>query len=170
LSINLIAAIDKNRGLGFNNELLVKLPSDMAHFKNLTTGHFIIQGRKTFESIGRPLPNRKNIILTRNKDYKAPHGTFIYHDIETVISEYQNLNNNESELFIIGGGELFSQSIELADRIYLTIIEHAFENVDSYFPPLSTIEWQVEHDKTIFHPADSNNEFDHYFLTYQRRK
>jgi dihydrofolate reductase len=167
--INLIAAIDRNRGLGFNNELLVKLPSDMSHFKKLTTGHFIVQGRKTYDSIGHPLPNRHNIILTRNKDYKAPVGTFVYHDIETVIKQYKLLNNNESELFIIGGSELFSQTLEFADRIYLTIIEHSFENVDSFFPELSTVDWKVVSEETIYKPRDDKNEFDLYFLTYQRR-
>jgi dihydrofolate reductase len=168
--INLIAAIDRNRGLGFNNELLVKLPSDMSHFKKLTTGHFIVQGRKTYDSIGHPLPNRQNIILTRNKEYRAPLGTFVYHDIETVIKQYKLLNNNESELFIIGGAELFSQSLEFADRIYLTIIEHSFENCDSFFPELSNVDWKVLSEKTIHVPKDAKNEYDHYFLTYEKRR
>jgi dihydrofolate reductase len=168
--INLIAAVDLNNGLGYQNELLVKLSSDMSHFKKLTTGHFIVQGRKTFDSIGRPLPNRQNIILTRNKEYKAPVGTFVYHSIDEVVKQYKILNNNESELFIIGGGELFSQSLPYAERIYLTIIEHSFENCDSFFPPFSMMDWEVISDKTVFHPKDDKNEYDHYFVTYERRK
>jgi dihydrofolate reductase len=165
--INLIAAIDLNRGLGFNNDLLVKLPSDMRHFRELTTGHFIVQGRRTFASIGKPLPNRTNIILTRNKRYSAPYGTFVYHSIEDVIHAYHMQNNDESELFIIGGANIYSQAIHYADRLYLTIIDHEFMNVDSYFPTFSMLDWKPV--SNVENLADENNPYDHYFVEYQRR-
>lgn len=168
--INLIAAIDLNNGLGYKNELLCHLSNDLKHFKNLTSGHFVCMGRLTYDSIGNPLPNRTNIILTRNKDYKAPLGTFVYHSIEDVISEYNNLNNNESELFIIGGGDIFKQAMSYADRIYLTIIQNKFSHVDSYFPLIDLSEWQVVQGQTVHNKADSNNEYDHVFVTYEKRK
>ena len=165
--INLIAAIDLQRGLGFNNDLLVKLPNDMKHFKKLTTGHFIVMGRRTFDSIGKPLPNRTNIILTRNKDYTAPYGTFVYHSIEDVVHAYHKQNNNESELFVIGGAEVYSQAIQYADRLYLTIIDHEFPKVDSFFPTFSMLDWKpVNNIKNL---ADKNNLYDHYFVIYERR-
>jgi dihydrofolate reductase len=165
--INLIAAIDLNRGIGSNNDLLVKLPNDMKHFRELTTGHFIVQGRRTFDSIGHPLPNRTNIILTRNKRYSAPYGTFVYHSIEEVIHAYHKQNNDESELFIIGGAEVYSQAIHYADRLYLTIIDHEFPNVDSFFPAFSFLDWKVT--SNIRNEADENNPYVHSFITYERR-
>jgi dihydrofolate reductase len=168
--INIIAACGLNKEIGYQNQLLCKLENDMQHFVKLTTNNFVCMGRKTYESIGKPLKNRTNIILTRNKDYKAPPGTFVYYDIETVINQYKSLNNNESELFFIGGSEIYSQALPYASKIHLTIIENEFHHADSFFPPFSTIEWEVLSDKTIFHPKDDKNEFDHYMLTYQRRK
>jgi dihydrofolate reductase len=165
--INLIAAIDLNRGIGSENDLLVKLPSDMKHFRELTTGHFIVMGRRTFDSIGHPLPNRTNIILTRNKKHKAPHGTFVYHSIEEVIHAYHMQNHDESELFIIGGAEVYSQAIQYADRLYLTIIDHEFPNVDSFFPAFSMLDWKPVNN--VENKADENNLYDHYFVTYERR-
>lgn len=165
--INLIAAIDLNRGLGSNNDLLIKLSNDMKHFRELTTGHFIVQGRRTFDSIGKPLPNRTNIILTRNKDYSAPYGTFVYHSIEDVIHAYHKQNNDESELFIIGGAEVYSQAIHCADRLYLTIIDHEFSNVDSFFPAFSMDDWKPV--SNVENKADEKNPFDHFFVEYHRR-
>jgi dihydrofolate reductase len=95
--INLIACIDLNCGLGFQNDLLIKLKNDMKYFKELTTGQFVVQGRKTFESIGHPLPNRHNIILTKNLNYKAPVGTYAYHSLEDIIHEYKQYNDNQNE-------------------------------------------------------------------------
>jgi dihydrofolate reductase len=163
--INLVAAIDLNCGLGINNELLINLPNDMKHFRELTTRHFVVMGRKTYESIGHPLPNRTNIILTRNKNYKAPYGTFVYHSIEEVINAYNTQNNNESELFFIGGEDIYYQALSYADRIYLTIIKHAFENVDTHFPRLNPRYWKAI--KNVENTADENHPYDYHFVTYE---
>jgi dihydrofolate reductase len=167
--INIIAACGLNNEIGYQNQLLCKLDNDMRHFRKLTENNYCVMGRKTFESIGKPLKNRHNIILTRDENYKAPPGTFVYHDIEEVIKQYR-LNNNESELFFIGGSEIYSQVIPYASRIYLTIIENKFEHADSFFPQFSMMDWKIASDKTVFHPKDDYNEFDHYFVEYQRRK
>lgn len=166
--INIIAAIDLNRGIGSNNDLLTKLPNDMKHFKELTTGHFVVQGRHTYESIGHPLPNRTNIILTRNKKYIPPVGTFVYHSIEDVINAYKNQNNNESDLWFIGGEKVYQQAIPYADRLYLTITDHEFPLADCYFPSFSMMDWKPI--ENVENKADENNLYDHYFVTYERRK
>jgi dihydrofolate reductase len=163
--INLIAAIDLNCGLGFNNELLVKLPNDMKRFRELTQNNFVCMGRKTFDSIGHPLPNRTNIILTRDKNYTSPHGTFIYHSIEEVISAYKTQNNNESELFFIGGEDIFFQALPYADRIHLTIIDHVFEHVDTHFPRINPRYWKAI--KNVENKADEKHPYGYYFVTYE---
>jgi dihydrofolate reductase len=168
--INIIAALGLNNEIGHQNKLLCKLENDMEHFIRITSGNFVCMGRKTYDSIGHPLKNRQNIILTRDENYKAPVGTFVFHSIEEVIKAYKNLNNNESELFFIGGSEIYSQIIPYASRMYLTIIENKFEHADSFFPQFSMIDWKIVSDKTVFHPKDDYNEFDHYFVTYERRK
>lgn len=167
MSISLIACLDLNNSIGYKNQLLCRLRNDMKHFRQLTEGNFICMGRKTFESIGKPLSNRYNIILTRNKKYKAPQGTFVYYSLEDVINEYRNLNNNESELFIIGGSEIYYQAMPYADRICLTIIDHTFKRADSYFPKFSLDDWKPI--ECIENKADDENEYDHYFVTYERR-
>lgn len=167
MTISLIAAIDLNRGLGYQNELLVKLPNDMKNFKKLTTGHFVVQGRKTYESIGYPLSNRHNIILTRDNKYKAPLGTYVYHSVEDVIKAYNNQNNNESELFFIGGAEVYKQALPHVDKIYLTVIENNFSSVDSYFPSFSLNEFKPI--ENIFNPLDEKNPYNHSFITYERK-
>ena len=165
--IKLIAAIDLNSSLGFENKLLTKLPNDMKHFKKLTTNGFVCMGRRTYDSIGHALPNRTNIILTRNKKYKAPVGTFVYHSIEEVIEQYKNQNNNESELYFIGGSEVYNQALPYCDRIYLTIIQHTFPEVDTWFPRISLVDWKPI--ETVKNKADDKNEHDHFFVTYERR-
>jgi dihydrofolate reductase len=165
--INLIAAMDLSTGIGYQNGLLVRLPNDMKHFKDLTTGNFVVMGRKTFESIGFPLPNRHNIILTKNKKYKAPVGTFLYHSIEEVINAYKNQNNNESELFFIGGEDIFYQALPFADKIHLTIIDNTFDEVDTYFPRINLRYWKPI--KNIKNESDEDHPYDYYFVTYERR-
>jgi dihydrofolate reductase len=166
--INIIAACDYNNAIGNNNELLVKLKNDMKHFKELTANGFICMGRKTYDSIGHPLPNRTNIILTRNKKYKAPFGTFVYHSIDEVIQHYKNQNNNESELWIIGGSEVYNQALPYADRLYLTIIQHTFPEADTYFPKFSLNVWKPVSCEKF--EADDDNPYAHYFVTYERRE
>lgn len=133
-TLSLIAAIDENRGLGKNNQLLFKIPEDMKRFRKITEGHVIIMGRKTFESIGRPLPNRTNIVITRDENYEAPGG-IVVHSLDeafVVAASYAA----EKEVFIIGGGEIFKQSIGSADKLYLTVVKGTYD-ADTFFPDYS---------------------------------
>jgi dihydrofolate reductase len=126
--ITLIAACSKNRVIGNENKLIWNIPGDLKRFKELTTGHTVLMGRKTFESIGRPLPNRRNVILTRDKEFKA-EGCLVYSDLKEVLELFGN------DLFIIGGEQIYKQTIGYADFIELTLVHKEFEG-DAYFPEI----------------------------------
>jgi dihydrofolate reductase len=128
--ISLIAAMSGNRIIGRNNKMPWKLPSDRKRFHEITRGHYVIMGRKTFESIGRPLPGRKNIILTRQRNYMV-EGCIIAHDLDSAFTAC----GDTDEVFICGGGEVFQETIFMADRIYLTIV-HAVVEGDTLFPDI----------------------------------
>lgn len=165
--INLIAAIGLGNELGYKNQLLCSLPNDMKRFKEITTGQFCVMGRKTYESIGKPLPNRHNVIVTRNVKYQASPETYVYTSLEEVIFEYKAYNNNENELFIIGGEQIYKQALEYAERIYLTIIDHAFPKADAYFPQFDITEWEIiSHEQ---HKMDNDHLYNFHFVTYQRK-
>jgi dihydrofolate reductase len=132
--IKIIVAMSKNRVIGNNNELIWKLSSDLKRFKELTTSHPVVMGRKTYESISRPLPNRRNIIITRNSEYEVE-------GCETVSSLEEALLLTNNDCFIIGGGEIYKQSLEVADKIYLTLVHQEFEG-DTQFPELGK-EWEI---------------------------
>jgi dihydrofolate reductase len=155
-TISIIAAIGKNRELGKDNKLLWHIPEDLKRFRQLTSGHPIIMGRKTFESIGRCLPNRTNVIITKNSQFDPwkfnncqTCEVFVAHSLEEAIertSMYKNKNINvtgnvksvtdENEIFVIGGGQIFEQAIKFADRLYLTIVHKSFD-ADTFFPDYS---------------------------------
>ena len=147
--LSIIVAVAENNVIGKDNDLIWKLPRDMRHFKETTTGHYIIMGRKTFESNGRPLPNRTNVIITRDKTYKA-EGCIIAHSLEDAIKEAKN----DSEAFIIGGGVIYELAMPLIDRIYLTKIHHLFEG-DTFFPELNMNEWLITEER-FFEPDEKN--------------
>lgn len=128
--ISIIAALGKNRALGLGNELLWPIPDDLKRFKKITSGHPIIMGSKTYESIGKPLPNRTNIILTRNKNYDAP-GTIIATSLEEAFEKAGN-----DEVFVIGGAQIYTLALPYADKLYLTLIEDEKE-ADAFFPDYS---------------------------------
>lgn len=132
--VSLIAAIGKNRVIGKDNSLPWKLPEDMKRFKELTIGKPVIMGRKTFESIGRPLPNRKNIILTRDKNYEA-EGCKVVHSVEEAL-KFANAN----EVMVIGGAQIYKEFLPVANKMYLTLIDEDFEG-DAYFPEYNIYEW-----------------------------
>lgn len=166
--ISLVAAIDRNNAIGYKNQLLVRLPNDMKHFKQLTTSgnhNIVVMGRKTFESIGKPLPNRINVVLTKNKDYVAPRSIFIYHSIEEILKQYRNYGECKPSLWIAGGSEIYQQFMPYADRLYITLIDHVFEQADTYFPKI-TDEWQLISEQ--YNPTDENNPYDHYFRIYEK--
>jgi len=127
--IALVVAMAENNVIGKNNQLIWHLPADLKHFKNLTTGHPIIMGRKTFESIGKPLPSRTNIVITRQEDFK-PEGVLVAHSLNEGLMLAQQLDAN---IFVIGGAEIYKQAMFLADTIYLTEVHHEFEG-DTFFP------------------------------------
>lgn len=128
--ISIIAAIGSNRELGNNNKLLWHIPEDLKRFKDLTLNHPVIIGRKTFESINRPLPNRTNIIITRDKEYQ-PDGCLITHSLEEAIELAKS--KDSEKIFIIGGGQIYQQAIDLADKLYLTVVKGTFD-ADTFFP------------------------------------
>ena len=135
MRISIIAAMAKNRVIGQKNALPWHLPEDLKHFRKLTMGHHIVMGRKTFESIGKPLPGRTSIVVSRNADLVIP-GAEVAPSMEKAVS----LCSGDEEIFIIGGGELFSQAMSFADRIYLTEIQDEYEG-DAYFPRMDPSEW-----------------------------
>lgn len=153
--ISMIAAIaSENRALGLNGRLIYHIPEDLKRFKEITTGHPIIMGRKTFESIGMPLPNRRNIVITRDEDYFA-EDIAIVHSLEEALGLVANEDEvftsdkkedrGEHEVFIIGGGEIYQQAIGMADKLYLTVVEGSPE-ADTYFPDYSNFK-KVVHEE-----------------------
>jgi dihydrofolate reductase len=151
--------------IGHKNKLLSHQSADLKRFKQLTQGNFVVYGRNTYESMSKILHSRHNIILTRDKKFHVP-GAFVRHSLEDVIKEYK-LNNNMQELFICGGQQVYEQGIKYANKLYITIIDHNFSKADSYFPDFDMDEWNViDYEK---HPADENNEYDYWFITYERK-
>ena len=135
--ITLIAAASENNALGKDNQLIWHLSDDLKRFKRLTQGHAVIMGRKTFESMPRALPNRKNIILTRNKDYQADDA-WVVHSIEAALK----LTKGDMQPFVIGGGEIYTLFLSIADRIELTRVHRAFE-ADAFFPKINAQHWAL---------------------------
>jgi dihydrofolate reductase len=141
MKISIIVAVAQNDVIGKDNTLIWHLPADMKYFKEKTSGHCIITGRKNYESIPekfRPLPNRTNIVITRQKDYQAP-GAIVVSSLEKAIEKAKEIETQE--IFIIGGGEIFNQSLAISDTIYLTRIHENFEG-DVFFPQLNMNEWK----------------------------
>jgi dihydrofolate reductase len=159
--ISAVVVVDKNQGIGSNNQLLVHFPADLKRFKSITTGHSIIMGRKTFESMGRALPNRRNIVISRQLDLSLPGA-----EITSSLSEALALCKDDQEVFIIGGAEIFKQALPLLNKIYLTKIEKSFE-ADTFFPEITSHEWE-EIEREEFQP-DEKTAFSYSFLTYQKR-
>jgi dihydrofolate reductase len=161
--ISFIVAMDKNRLIGKGNQLPWHLPEDLKFFKRVTMGHPIIMGRKTHESIGKPLPGRENIIITRDRGYSKEGCTIIHSPSE--ISQFDE--KGEEELFVIGGAEIFKEVFPIADRLYVTLIDHEFAG-DTYFPEFNENDWQlVSTEKGI---KDEKNSFDYSFVVYDRIK
>jgi len=139
LKISMIVAMGKNREIGINNEIPWHLPEDLKFFKKTTLGHHIVMGRKTFESIGKPLPGRKTIILTKNPEYLV-EGCISANSIEKAIEIAENAG--EDELMICGGANIYQQVLDKADRLYLTTVDYTGE-ADAYFPDLNLSQWHA---------------------------
>lgn len=160
--ISIIVAMDEAGGIGKNGTLPWRLRTDLQRFKRITLGHSLIMGRKTFDSIGRPLPGRTNIIITRNRQFAAP-GCRVTNSLKMALQIANE--SNEQEVFVIGGGQIFEQSLALADRIYLTCV-HTISDSQVFFPPLDWARWQIlEQEQT---PAGEQDEFATTFYLLQR--
>ncbi|MES2411168.1 MAG: dihydrofolate reductase [Bacteroidota bacterium] len=159
--ITLIAAVAENNALGKDNKLLWHLSDDFKRFKNITSGHYIIMGRKTFESFPKPLPNRTHIIITRQKNYTAKH-CIVVDSLQKAIT----VSPKDEEIFIIGGGEIYKQSIQIADKLDITRVHHTFD-ADTFFPEIDLNKWKLTSEE--FHPKDEKHQFDFTFQTYLRK-
>jgi dihydrofolate reductase len=158
----MIAAVAENNALGKNNDLLWHLPNDFKRFKEITSGHHIIMGRKTFESFPKPLPNRTHVIITRQNDFEY-EGCVVVQNIEKAISVCP-INEN---LYIIGGGEIYQQSISFADQLDITRVHHSFD-ADVYFPEIDPEIWELTSE--TYHSKDERHLFDYTFQTFVRKK
>ena len=158
--ITIIAAAGENNELGKDNQIIWHLPDDFKRFKTITSGHYIIMGRKTFESFPKPLPNRTHIIITRNKNYSAPDGCFVVDSIENAIS----ICPKNETIFIIGGGEIYKQSINMANCIELTRVHNTFD-ADAFFPTIDLTKWELV--SSEFHDKDEKHDFSFTFETYR---
>lgn len=159
--LTLIAAAGENNELGKDNDLVWHLPDDFKRFKKLTTGHYIIMGRKTFESFQEPLPNRTHVVITRKENYKK-EGVVIVHSLERAIE----LTEDDPQPFVIGGGEIYKQAIDVADMIELTRV-HATFDADTFFPEIDEKQWKLVAEE--FHGKDESHNFAFTYLTYERR-
>jgi dihydrofolate reductase len=161
--ISLIVAMDEEGGIGLQNRLPWHLSSDLKRFKSLTMGHHILMGRKTFESINRSLPGRTMILVTRQANYR-PEGCLVVSSLREGLKLAER--KGESEIFIIGGGQIFAQAIKLADRIYLTLV-HTIVGCDVFFPEYDETSWQVTDATHQF--ASAQDDFDYTYKTLVRQ-
>ena len=158
--ISIVAAVSQNGVIGKDGKIPWKLPADLAYFKNLTMGHAIVMGRKTYDSIGKALPGRTNIVITRQKHFSAAD-CIVAHSLKDAL-----LKAEGKEIFIIGGGEIYREAMPLADKLYLTLVEQDFEG-DAFFPPLDTAVWKFgSRTKGI---TDEKNQYPYSFLVVERK-
>ena len=160
--ITIVVAMGLDNEIGADNQLLWHLPKDLKHFKELTSEHPIIMGRKTYESIGKPLPNRTNIVISRKKDW-FEEGILIVGSVKEAVKFAKKI---DEQVFIIGGGTIYEQTLDLTDKLEVTLVQTKLE-ADTFFPKISPKIW----DKTdeICHEKDEHNEFDFCFQTYERK-
>jgi dihydrofolate reductase len=159
MTLTLIAAVAENNALGKDNQMLWHLPDDFKRFKQLTSGHYIIMGRKTFESLPGMLPNRKHVIITRQQDYKA-EGCIIVNSLDEALAA----SPQDEEVFIIGGGEIYKQAIGRANKLELTRVHSVAPEADAFFPDFDENVWKLTEE--VFHPKDEKHRFDFTFETY----
>lgn len=161
--ISFVVAADEANVIGNKNQLPWHLPNDLKYFKNLTWAMPILMGRKTFESIGKPLPGRKSIVITRNENWTAD-GVTVVHSLDEALSIAKA--DDVAEIFVIGGAEIFRSGWPQAGRIYLTRVHHRFEG-DAFLPELNEAEWQLAKETAC--PADEKNAYAHTFQVWERR-
>jgi len=156
--ITIIAAIAENNALGKDNQLIWHLPADLKRFKKVTLGHHIIMGRKTFDSLGKPLPNRTTIIITRNKNY-SQKGCIVVHSLKDALEAAKA----DEDPYILGGAEIYEQALEIADKLDLTFVHHQFE-ADAFFPDIDPTIWKESLREDC--KADEKNNYNYSFVTY----
>lgn len=161
--IAIVVAVAQNGVIGRDNQLIWHLPADLKHFKQLTTGHPIVMGRRTFEAIGRPLPQRTNIVVTRQPDWQHP-GCEVANSVPAALELARTLT--DGDIFVIGGGEIYRQALPAVDVVYLTEVHHDFEG-DATFPDLSPAEWREESRQR--HEPDEKHAYAFSFVTLRRR-
>ncbi|MFA6924595.1 MAG: dihydrofolate reductase [Bacteroidales bacterium] len=159
--ISIIVAVAENNVIGKDNKLIWHLPADLVNFKKITMGHHIIMGRKTFESIGKPLPGRTSVIITKQKDYKVD-GCITANSLEEALG----IASNDTEVFIVGGAEIYRQSIDIADKIYFTKVYENFGG-DVFFPEIDMNKWEIS-SKTDFLP-DEKNKIQYSFIIFVKK-
>ena len=162
MKVSLIAAIAENGVIGKDNQLIWQISEDLKFFKRTTSGHHIIMGRKNYESIGRPLPNRTNVIITRNRNYVQEGCEIVYSLDEALLLAK---NNGDNEVMIIGGGEIYKQSLEKVDKMYITRVHETFEG-DTYFPQVEWSNWQLVSED--LHEKDENCKHDFTICIYEK--
>ncbi len=159
----IIAAVAENNALGKDNDLLWHLPNDFKRFKALTTGHYIIMGRKTFESFPKPLPNRTHVIITRQKKYVAQENCIVVSDLKAAFA----ICPENQDVYIIGGGEIYKQSIDIADKMELTRVHVSQIEADTYFPEFDEKDWELIFEE--YHSSDEKHQYPFSFLTYLKK-
>lgn len=159
--VTIVVAIGKNRGIGSNNQMLWHLPKDLKHFKEITSGHPVIMGRKTFESIGKPLPNRTNIVISRKSDW-FEEGVLIVGSIKEAVKFAKKI---DEDIFIIGGGNIYTQTMDMTDKIELTTVDAHIE-ADTFFPEIDGKIWKRV--SQACYEKDEKNPYDFCFETYER--
>ena len=160
--LSIAVAVGENFAIGKDNKLLWHMPADLKFFKQTTSGHTVVMGRKTLDSVGKPLPNRRNIVITRDKDLKI-EGAEVVNSLDDALSITQN---EEKPVFIIGGAEIYRQALPKTETLYLTIIHHNFE-ADTFFPEFDRNEWNVI--STEPNQADEKNKYDYTFEVLKRK-
>jgi dihydrofolate reductase len=167
VKISVVAATGENRVIGSKGKIPWRLPADLKRFKELTMGHPVLMGRKTFESIGKPLPGRINIVITSDPRYKA-EGCIVVHSFPDALRAAENkLAGDSSEVFVIGGAQVYATALPRAQTIYLTKVHGAFKG-DAFFPEFSESEWHLVRSEP--HEKDEKNPFAYDFLTYEREE
>jgi dihydrofolate reductase len=162
--VNIIVAVADNWAIGKDNRLLWHISEDLKFFKRTTLGCSVVMGRRTFESIGRPLPKRTNIVVSRGFD--APEGVLVASSLEQAL-ELAGGGSCESDVFVIGGGQIYAQSIDLAQKLYITHVHTVIEDADAFFPAIDPQVWQVESRSELYNDEESG--YDYEFVVYSRK-
>lgn len=159
-AVAFVVAMDNNRAIGRGGQLPWHLPDDLKHFKELTLGKTLLMGRKTYDSIGRPLPKRRNVVLTRDKSF-GPEGVEVVHTLQEALGL-------DSELVVIGGGEIFALTLALCQTMHLTLVDTEVRGADAFFPAFDMAQWREA--RRSFHPADERHAFAFSYVDLERKK